>query len=158
MTAVFQWILSSGSGCISSDRTSHHGHLHDNCPPAVVVVSTVMPQRFHAFCMKVSSADSLFSGTLLLMPFRRAAVSHCPIGICERHVVAQTRTDVFLASLMNNAGVGSSRYDIYIMETDGSVLYNRRTRRSVYSAIKTVIGMSGKATRPHHQMPYRIAP
>ena len=116
-----------------------------------------MPQRFDAFCMKVSSADSPFSGTFLLMPYIRAVVSHCPIGTCERHVVAQTRTDVFLAYL-NIAGIGSSRYEIDIMGTDGNVLYNRRTRRSVYSAIKTVIGMSGKATRPHHQMPYRIAP
>ena len=79
------------------------------------MVSTVMPQKFLAFCMNVSSADIiLFSGTFLLMSYIRAVVSHCPISMCEKNVVAQTRTGVFLAYL-NIAGVGSSRYDIYIM-------------------------------------------
>ena len=56
----------------------------------------------------------LFRGTFLLMSYIRAVVSHCPISMCEKNVVAQTRTGVFLASL-NIAGVGSSRYDIDIM-------------------------------------------
>ena len=56
----------------------------------------------------------LFSGTFLLMSYIRAVVSHCPISMCEKNVVAQTRIGVFLASL-NIAGVGSSRYDIDIM-------------------------------------------
>ena len=112
--------------------------------------------------MKVSSADSLFSGTFLLMPYRRAVVSRYPLGMCEKHVVAQTRTDVCLASL-NIAVDASSRYETCIMATDGSVLYNRRTRRSVYSAIITIMcqrseGMSGQTTRPHHQMPLLNCP
>ena len=78
------------------------------------MVSTGIPQKFLAFCMNVSSADRLFSGTFLLMSYRRAVVSHCPISLCEKNVVAQTRTGVFLASL-NITGVGSSRYDIDIM-------------------------------------------
>ena len=44
-----------------------------------------------------------------------------PQGMCEKHVVAQTRTDVFLTSL-NIAGAASSRYEIDIMTIDGSVL------------------------------------
>ena len=70
------------------------------------MVSTVMPQKFLAFCMNVSSADIFFKGTFLLMSYIRAVVSHCPISMCEKNVVAQTRTGVFLASL-NIAGVGS---------------------------------------------------
>ena len=92
MTAVLSVDTFTGKGCIS----------------------TGMPQTFLAFCMKVSSADSLFRGTFLLMSYIRAVMSHCPISICEKNVVAQTRTGVFLASL-NIAGVGSSRYDIDIM-------------------------------------------
>ena len=66
-----------------------------------------MPQKFLAFCMNVSLADIyiLFSGTFLLMSYIRAVVSHCPISLCEKNVVAQTRTGVFLAYL-NIAGVG----------------------------------------------------
>ena len=48
------------------------------------------------------------------MSYIRAVVSHCPISMCEKNVVAQTRTGVFLASL-NIAGVGSSGYDIDMM-------------------------------------------
>ena len=44
----------------------------------------------------------------------RAVVSHFPISMCEKNVVAQTRTGVFLAYL-NIASFGSSRYDIDIM-------------------------------------------
>ena len=40
-----------------------------------------MPQKFLAFCMKVSSADSLFRSTFLLMPYICAVVSHCPTGM-----------------------------------------------------------------------------
>ena len=40
--------------------------------------------------------------------------------MCEKHVVAQTQTDVFLASL-NITDVVSSGYEIYIMATDGRV-------------------------------------
>ena len=78
------------------------------------MVSTVMPQKFLVFCMNVSSADSLFSGTFLLMSYIRAVVSHCPISMCEKNVVAQIRTGIFVAFL-NIAGVGSSRYDIDIL-------------------------------------------
>ena len=78
------------------------------------MVSIGMPQTFLGFCMNVSSADSLFSGTFLLMSDRRAVVSHCPISMGEKNVVVQIRTGFFLASL-NIAGVGSSRYDIDIM-------------------------------------------
>ena len=65
-----------------------------------------------------------------------------------------------MASL-NIAGVGSYRYDIDIMAISWEcALYNRRTRRSVYSAMLHMCqqseGMSGQATRPYHQMPYRI--
>ena len=56
------------------------------------MVSIGMPQTFLAFCMNVSLAGSLFSGTLLLMSYRRAVVSHCPISMGEKNVVAQTRT------------------------------------------------------------------
>ena len=50
----------------------------------------------------------------MLMSYIRAVVSHWPISMCEKNVVAQTRTGVSLAYL-NIAGVGSSRYDIDIM-------------------------------------------
>ena len=50
----------------------------------------------------------------MLMLYRRAVVSHCPISMCEKNVVAQTRTGVLLAYL-NIAGVGSCRYGIDIM-------------------------------------------
>ena len=104
----------------------------------------------------------LFRGTFLLMSYIRAVVSHCPISMCVKNVVAQTRTGVFLASL-NIAGVGSSRYDIDIMAISWEcALYNRRTRRSCIRRSQLLHmcqqseGMSGQATRPHHQMPYRI--
>ena len=56
----------------------------------------------------------LFSGSFLLMSYIRVVVSHCPISMCDKNVVAQTRAGVFLAYL-NIAGVGSSRYNIDIM-------------------------------------------
>ena len=62
--------------------------------------------------MNVSSADIFSPGAYILADVRRAVVSHCPISMCEKNVVAQTRTGVFLATL-NIAGVGSSRYDIH---------------------------------------------
>ena len=80
------------------------------------MVSTVynapeVPRVLHE---RVIGRYILFRGTFLLMSYIRAVVSHCPIRMCEKNVVAQTRTGVFLAYL-NIAGVGSSRYDIDIM-------------------------------------------
>ena len=116
MMAVCQWILSSGSGCISSDPTSHHGTsmitlLPTSSCSGVYSHAPDVPRVLHE---RVIGRYILFRGTFLLMSYIRAVVSHSPISMCERNVVAQTRTGVFLASL-NIAGVGSSRYDIDIM-------------------------------------------
>ena len=48
------------------------------------------------------------------MSYIRAVVSHCPLSMCEKNVVAQTRTGVFLVC-QNIAGVCRYRYDIDIM-------------------------------------------
>ena len=137
MTAVLSVVLSSGSGCISSDSTSHHGTsmitlLPTSSCSGFYSHAPEVPRVLHE---RVIGRYIVFRGTFLLMSYIRAVVSHCPISMCEKNVVAQTRTGVFLASL-NIAGVGSSRYDIDIMAISWEcALYNRRTRRSMYSAI-----------------------
>ena len=139
-----QWILSSESGCISSDPTSHHGTsmitlLPTSSCSGFYSHAPEVPRVLHE---RVIGRYILFRSTFSLMSYIRAVVSHCPISMCEKNVVAQTRTGVFLASL-NIAGVGSSRYDIDIMAISWEcALYNRRTRRSVYSAIITVAYVS----------------
>ena len=118
-------------------------YLHDN------IIAHQQLKWFLQSCPRSSSRSAwtchrqiyLFRGTFLLMSYRRAVVSHCPISMCEKNVVAQTRTGVFLASL-NIAGVGSSRYDIDIMAISWECALYNRTRRSVYSAIITVAYVS----------------
>ena len=80
------------------------------------MVSTVynapeLPRVLHE---RVIGRYILFRGTFLLMSYIRAVVSHFSISMCEKNVVAQTRTGIFLAYL-NIVGVGSSRYDIDIL-------------------------------------------
>ena len=100
----------------SSDPTSHHGTSMitllptSNCSGFYSHAPEV-PRVLHE---RVIGRYILFRCTLLLMSYIRAVVSHCPIRMWEKNVVAQTRTGVFLAYL-NIAGVGSSRYDIDIM-------------------------------------------
>ena len=77
------------SDCIRSGRSSHHDVVNFINTYTVAMVSTVMLSICtspFAVCMKLSSADNLFSGTLLLMPYRSEVVSHPPWHfICERH-------------------------------------------------------------------------
>ena len=70
-----------GSDCITSGRSSHHDVVNFINTYTVAMVSTVMLSICtspFAVCMKLSSADNLFSGTLLLMPYRNEVVSHPP--------------------------------------------------------------------------------
>ena len=65
------------------------------------MVSTVynapeVPRVLHE---RVIGRYILFRGTFLLMSYIRAGVSHFPISMCEKNVVAQTRTGVILAYL-----------------------------------------------------------
>ena len=100
----------------SSDPTSHHGTSMitllptSNCSGFYSHAPEV-PRVLHE---RVIGRYILFRCTFLLMSYIRAVVSHSPIRMCEKYVVSQTRTGVFLAYL-NIAGVGSSRYDIDIM-------------------------------------------
>ena len=123
MTAVCQWILSSGSGCISSNPTSHHGTsmitlLPTSSCSGFYSHAPEVPRVLHE---RVMGRYILFRGTFLLiyMSYRRAVVSHCPISIldiCAKRMLWHKHgpVGVFLAYL-NIAGIGSSRYDIDIM-------------------------------------------
>ena len=92
MTAVFSGIglLSSGSGCISSDSTPHHG------TSVITLLPTSSCSGFYSYAPEVPRVLHervigryiiLFSGTFLLMSYIRAVVSHCPISMCEKNVV-----------------------------------------------------------------------
>ena len=78
-----------GSDCITSGRSSHHDVVNFiNTSDTVAMVSTGMLSIYIPFvvCMKLSSADNLFSGTLLLMPYRKTVKwCHTLRDICERH-------------------------------------------------------------------------
>ena len=75
-----------GSDCITSGRSSHHDVVNFINMYTVAMVSTVMLYTSpFAVCMTLSSADNLFSGTLLLMPYRSEEWCHTLRGICERH-------------------------------------------------------------------------
>ena len=112
-----------GSDCITSGRSSHHDVVNFINTYTVAMVSTVMLSICtspFAVCMKLSSADNLFSGTLLLMPYRNEVVPHVPSVAFAKGTVslAQAGTDVFLASLNIPylcpfiTGVASFRYEI----------------------------------------------
>ena len=69
-----------GSDCITSGRSSHHDVVNLINTYTVAMVSKSCSPYTSPFevCMKLSSADNLFSGTLLLMPYRSEVVSHPP--------------------------------------------------------------------------------
>ena len=62
---------------VSSRRGQLHQYVCTVAMVSTVMLSIICTSPF-AVCMKLSSADNLFSGTLLLMPYRNEVVSHPP--------------------------------------------------------------------------------
>ena len=119
-----------------------------------------------AVCMTLPLADNLFSGTLLLMPYRSEVVSHPPWHLRKARSAWHRRGPMSTWHLWMNisdlcsfiTGVASFRYEIDISLPLVGVRRNRRTIRSVSSESTTVTlalysmsrrseGLSGQATR-----------